>query len=101
MKIKEFVNKCLHEALCEPRDVSLVIDQELTRLDYASVAALIEDARVNNLHLPEGWGMSALVGASVEDVMRGFLSQLMLATAYQGLKLQRVGNAIVFPGQIS
>jgi len=101
MKIKEFVNKCLHEALGEPKEVSLVIDTELASLNFSSVLELIEEARVNNMTLPEGWGMPDLVGATVEEVMRGFLSQLMLSMAYQGLKLQLVGDAVVFSGQIS
>ena len=101
MKIKQFVNRCLHEALGERKEVSLVIDAELDTLDYSSVFELTEEARLNGMSLPDNWGMPILSGGSIEDVMRSFLSQLILSMAYEGLKLERIGDVVVFPGQIS
>jgi len=101
MKIKQLVNECLAKGLNEGKNVSRLIEERLDDLDFSSVMQMIEEAHNEDLKLPENWGMPDLIGASTEQVMRAFLFEIAVSMSTTGLRLQRIGNAIVFPGQIS
>ena len=96
--IKRIAKHCAAEALSLPRDVALVVEEEIRNRDYDSIQILIDEAHENGNRLPATWGMPELKGATIEEAQRAYLNQLLLSMAYDHLKLRPSGDAVVISG---